>query len=305
MISTEIQKNHIHGILYIMLHAFFDVVFYANCRMASGDEVEPHLSHELSFVLSYNLKALFLCIVISFIFLRGSIKARDAKKIFTHNLSLYFIMCFFSAVGFLSFIYALKLIIFGDAMALKYLEQILWIIIGVVFLKEKITRFQLYGILLSISGICMIIYNEIQNGGDVLICCLPLFSALCWAISSSIGKRLVVNCKNMLRHMTLYYACHSLILIGFLLLLFFIQGNHFYYDSQSNAFLLQIASMFCFYKAMNLCQISLLAPFVYTKIIISSSIGLIFFNENYELINLIAYLLIILGGITIFFSIKN
>lgn len=298
------------GIIFILLHSFFDVSFYTICKILQRDNIYS-FNEELVFVLLYNFKALILVFII---FLLSNFNGYNINNTLTslslnkRQVLLYLTMSIFSSIGFLVFLYGLKSMLITNAISLKYLEQILWVIVGTFILKENLTYIQLKGILISCIGIILIIVDSLHKDQSFYTYCFPLLAALCWTISSSIGKYIVSNKLKIINHMIHYYTFHTLVLIVFTISVFTIKDVNFFelkINLGSYEFLVHILSMSCFYLAMKITNMSLLAPFVYIKLIFSFIIGILFFSETYNILNLCAYILIISGGLKILTNVNK
>ena len=151
----------------------------------------------------------------------------------------------------------------------------------------------------SFLGIFIIIISSINSNENIYIHLLPVVAAICWTISSNFGKYIVQKQTNIIIHMIRYYMFHLIVITLFVLFVYYLipidTVIRIYWKSYE--FIIHIFSMLFFYQALKITPISLLAPFVYIKLIISAIIGYIIFLDRYELLLLLAYTLILLGGI--------
>ncbi len=299
------------GVVYISLHSLLDVMFYATCKYDSEKNSISSFFDEVMFVLSYNIKALIVLILLFFIknLVKGGQNFAEIKqnKLDQVTVRTYIAMCLFSVLGFVTFLYGLKDIMMANAMSIKYIEQALWVLVGVMILKETLTRQQIAGILISISGIAFIISSKVKTNGDFLTYVLPLIAAVCWTISSNIGKYIVKDQPDILLHMIYYYFFHIvvLILLSALLICFINRPESINIKLGSYEFVFHILSMTFFYKALRISMISLLAPFIYIKLLVSALLGHFIFLDEYELLELFAYMLIVFGGIKVLHTLKK
>ncbi|BBB57712.1 membrane protein (plasmid) [Candidatus Megaera polyxenophila] len=301
----KINNNYL-GVLFILLHASLDVLFYAICKYDSKNNYSNSVMEEIIFVFAYNFKSLIILIIFFLIkyLINNNLspKERLSTKIDSANLKIYAVMSFFSVVGFIIFLYGLQDMMIANAMSIKYIEQILWVIVGVILLNERLSSKQVLGILVSISGVGIIIISHLEVIDKIITYFLPVFAAICWTISSNLGKHLIKNEKNILVHMVYYYIFHVLILC-FLFVIFILYSNinieEVHINLGSYEFLIHILSMTFFYKALKVAPISLLAPFVYVKLIVSALLGYFIFLDIYNSLELFAYILIIYGGLMV------
>ena len=305
------SKSYI-GIVFILLHSLFDISFYIICKLLQTNNVH-NFSEEVIFVLFYNFKALILLLLIFILQNFNYLNLTHPFHILTTNLNkhtsiLYLTMSIFSAAGFIIFLYGLNNMIIANAISLKYIEQMVWVLIGAFILKEKITLTQLQGILISLCGIILVIVDNIHTDKNFLAYYFPIIAASCWAISSSVGKHIVSNNLNLMNHMIYYYGFHLIALVILAILISFLENIEFSelnINMGSYEFIIHILSMSCFYMAMQKSPMSLLAPFVYIKLIFSFILGYFIFSETYNILNLFGYILIISGGLRILVSIQN
>ena len=300
-------NNSYLAVLYILLHSSLDVIFYVIYKYNFQSNHISYFLEEIIFVFIYNFKALVLLIICFYAkyLLDDSVgtEAIQSIKINKSKFGFYIAMSFFSVFGFITFLYGLKDIMIANAMSIKYVEQILWVLVGCILLKEKLNSNQISGILVSILGVVIVIVSNVKASGDIITYVLPIMAAVCWTISSNFGKYLVKDQQSILIHMLYYYIFHIIILI----LLLFILNSYFLVKIEvininlgSYEFIIHILSMTFFYKALKIAPISLLAPFIYIKLIVSALLGYFVFLDDYELLELFAYILIMLGGIKVF-----
>ena len=299
------SKTERLGIFCILMHAFLDILFFSTCKLSyETKRVSSDILGEVEFVFSYNLKS-FILILLIVIFRVCIKKASNTKKMFPHIsfkiFILYLTMSFFSVCGFVIFLYGLQSMKLANAMSLKYTEQVLWIISGVMLMKEKLSYYQWKYMAISVLGIVFIMLST-KIVSNISTYYFPIFSAVCWTISSQIGKLLVLRKTDILNHLFLYYGFHCVIITYLSLYLGIVDQNwsikHIYLSSYE--FLIQFFAMVFFYKAMQCCYISLLAPFVYIKLVIAAFIGFLLFNEQPNFIEIISYCFIIFAGIKLF-----
>lgn len=301
--KNKIDSNYF-GIIYILVHSSLDVVFFVICKQDALDNNIENFIEEIIFVLIYNFKALIVLFV--YFLVKSGVdnnfkkQAKQFIKFGKSKLYFYTIMSFFSVLGFATFLYGLNDIMLANAMSLKYIEQILWVLVGVIVLKEKLNLKQVFGILVSFLGIIIVIISNIETDNHIITYAFPVIAAICWTISSNVGKHIVQDQNNILVHMLYYYMFHVLVVLFFALSLYLLVEIEIQnINMGSYEFLVHIFSMTFFYKALKIAPISLLAPFIYIKLIVSAIIGYFVFLDHYEPILLFAYSLIMFGGIKI------
>ncbi len=295
--ALRINNNSL-GILFILLHSSLDVVFYIICKYDAQNNYNSSIIEEIIFVFAYNLKSVIMLMAFFLIqiFLAKKNLIIAVNKI---RFKIYSVMSFFSVIGFITFLYSLQDIMLANAMSIKYVEQILWVIIGTTLLGEKLNRKQAFGIFISITGVGIVIFIHLESADKTITYFLPGAAAICWTISSNIGKHLISSKIDILTHMICYYLFHVLILLCLLFLFVLFSDTKVEYlwiNLLSYEFLIHILSMIFFYKALKITPMSLLAPFIYIKLIISALLGHFVFLDTYSLLEVFAYFLIIFGG---------
>ena len=94
-------------------------------------------------------------------------------------------------------------------------------ILSLIFLKEKITIKKLIGIILSFFGVIFVLYSQLINENivfnDIFLtgCIFIILSALCWAVYSIIGKKIMKKYDSLLV-ITYIFIIGTLFFIPFL-----------------------------------------------------------------------------------------
>jgi S-adenosylmethionine uptake transporter len=88
------------------------------------------------------------------------------KYLYTTKFKLHFFRGFFSIGGSLAFMYALQHVEMVDATALGYLEQVMLVITGMIYFKEKVTKSKLFAIFASFFGALAIVYPDLIRFDD-------------------------------------------------------------------------------------------------------------------------------------------
>ena len=255
--------------IYGNLIAFISVVFFSTYSIFSKLLLE-HFSSQTLAAISQGLS------VVALLFIFGMIP--ELKKI--HHLPIKKI-AFLIIISFLSAIIAPLLFLKGleyttatNGVLLSRLQSIMIGIISAIWLKEKITRHQVIGMIVMILGIYIIANKGLSiqaqfNNGDIMI----ILAAFSWALSVSIFKKylhkispeLVVIFRNTVGALVLFFILPYI--LGF--------QHNFQSLSELNVVKLLIifsiiaimACQFLWYKSLKIISatrastISLLSPF--------------------------------------------
>jgi drug/metabolite transporter (DMT)-like permease len=176
------------------------------------------------------------------------------------------------------------------------------IILSVLFLKEKITRFILLGFFFSFLGILLISFFGTPN---ITIEITYVSGAVAVLIASLMGAVYTTAGKNFLQR----YSPLSLTIYAFLLgtlgLIPFISPSLFREVSHlSNvgwgsvlflAFFPTVLSYYFWYVALNIKKASELSLYLYAMPVISTTVSTLFFNESITFLFIIGAVFVLLG----------
>jgi drug/metabolite transporter (DMT)-like permease len=135
--------NNLYGILFILLNALALSLIYVVMKIITKD-ISSHLT-----VFLY--KAMILICILPWCFIDG-IKGIKTKRIWMHASR-----GFLSVSGSLCLFYALKHIDLVDATAIGYLEQVVLVIIGILYFKEPASKTKIVTIILSFVGAVIVV----------------------------------------------------------------------------------------------------------------------------------------------------
>lgn len=286
--TNEKSANHgkiIYGISMMLLHAFcMSVVVITSKQLTQS--LHPNQ-------VAFLYKAAILFAIIPWCFV-GGIK----KNLRTKKLGLHAARGAFSISASLCFLSALSKINALDVTALTYLEQILIMIIGVVYFKEKFTNTKLTLVLLSFIGAMFIARPSILTHGVMPSFNMDytnIFLALIfWAMNNTAIKVLgkTEHTKAQLFYMLLISSMFSLPLamqewrpletwhIKYLVILAISHLLH----------------SVAFFKALKHGEMSTVMPFDYTRLLFTGIMSYLFLNEIPNSYSIIGYCLMVLGG---------
>lgn len=163
------DHNNLLGIVYMLFHAVSIAVLYTAIKT---------LAQELSSsVIVFLYKLSILIFILPWCF-NGGLKSLKTKRILLHASR-----GFLSISGTLSLFYAIKYIELTNITAVGYLEQVVLVIVGIFYFKEKATTSKLNTIILSFIGAMIVVYPEVIHFTEVLVpglgeVRLPTFKAI-------------------------------------------------------------------------------------------------------------------------------
>lgn len=266
--------------------------------------------------------------VLPWIFYKDGIKA-----IQTPNLKLHFYRSIFSTTGSLTLMHSLNYLKLIDITVLTHLEQMLWLIIGTLFFHEKLNYYKVAAILFGFAGGFLIVRPELIHniffGNQIEI---PEFNQayifiaitiLCWSINSTLvkvlGHRKASN-KAQLFYVMLFASLFSYIvafidwnLIDYFGFIIYVPGQlHFPFCLGIETWqIIGIAASALFYlihnvaffNAMKYGEMTVIAPFVYFKLVFAGILGYIIFGEAPKMtISYIGYSFIVIAGLLLIWS---
>lgn len=305
--------NNMLGIFFILLD-----VFAISAMYASGKVLFAELSSNQVVFFSKTMVLLFLC---PWVFSEG------LKGIITPNLPLHVLRGFLSLSGSLFFMHGLKQINMISATTIGMLEQVLWVVIGVVVFHEKLTKTKVIAVLTSLVGAFLVVNPDaIQPGGldklwnaELNVGFLYIFaSVLIWACNSTVVKILGQRATNKAQsfYVTLFAALFgypaAFIVWGTMPVLGFAMPwptrvISFAETGVGYEHLTLISLMaFCYmchvmahFKALKFGEFSVVMPFVYFKAVFAGIFGYILFQETVKLGFYLGFALIVFAGVVL------
>lgn len=309
------HQSNLMGIGFMLLHAISLSVLYA---------VVKSLTHELdSNMVVFLYKFTILILALPWCLSSG------LNGLKTEKMNLHVFRAFFSTMGSLCMFYSLKYIALGDVTAVTKLEQIVLLIIGILYFKEKITKTKIGVIITSFLGAVMIIRPdlfqpnvEIQSTGFNKYYVFVFLAIVFWSINSTVIKVLGKTEKTKVQ---LFYVMLFSCIIAFPVSFMHWQAAYTIYgiDIKYPTHFIDFAKTgleyhhlkyililaVCYighvvgnFKAFKHAELSFVIPLEYTRLVFAGAFGVIFFNEIPSEYSLYGYVLIICSGLYLFFS---
>jgi drug/metabolite transporter (DMT)-like permease len=316
-ITPPIQSN-LMGIGFMLLHAVSLSILYAVAKALMKD-LDSNTTVFL-YKLTILVLALPWCLWNGF---------SDLK---TTRIKLHISRAFFSTFGSLCMFYSLKYIALGDVTAVSKLEQIVLLIVGILYFKEKVTRTKISVILLSFLGAIMIIRPdffqvgvEVKSTGFNHYYVFVFLAIFFWSVNNTVIKVLGKTEKTKVQ---LFYVMLFSTIISFpVSFMHWKVAYHFYgIDIKYPTHFIDFASIglkeehlkyilvlaLCYFghvignfKAFKHAELSFVVPIEYTRLVFAGIFGFMFFNEVPTEVALYGYLLIVVAGLYLFYSEKR
>lgn len=315
--SMEHLQKNFYGILYMLLNAVAISVLYAAVK-----ELRVDLDSNLVvFIYKFSLFVLILPWVLK----------DGLKSIKTDKLLLHCSRGFLSISGSLCLFYAIKYIELSDITAIGYIEQVLLVLVGILFFKEKSSFAKILGIFMSFLGAVVVIYPDMIQFSQMGIPYLSLagmkgepnkyyifvfLSIFFWGsncvVIKCLGKTektkaqmfyvLLVSC--ILTYPLAFFNWEDALVYGMEMRL----PTHHYSFADLGLSLhhlpyLALLSLcyfihsVAFYKSLTYSEFSTVIPFDYTRLIFTGIFGYLFYSEMPETGSYFGYLFIVVSGI--------
>lgn len=309
----EKERKNIIGILFMLLNALAISIIYA---------VSKELTKEISSSLVVFLYKFSILICILPWCFKDGISSMKTNRIWLHASR-----GFLSVSGSLSLYYAIKHIELVDITAIGYIEQVVLVIIGIIYFKEEATVAKVVGIALSFAGAILVVNPSlIEFGSDSSV---KLFSNInpyyifvfmsigFWASNCTVIKVLgktektkvqlfyVLLFSSMIAFPLAFMKWHTFANIGVVQLRY---PNEFipFADSGLKLVHIQYIAMLAvgyfvhsiaFFKALKYADLSTVIPFDYSRLVFAGILGLLLFGETPEMGSYVGYTLIVMSGI--------
>ncbi len=317
--QTHVFQSNLFGIVMMMLHAVALSILYA---LVKDLTVEIN-----SNIVVFLYKFAILIAVIPWCFKGGF------ESIKTEKLKLHMARGFVSVCGSLSMFYAIKHIALSDVTAVAYLEQIIMLLIGILYFKERATNTKIFVICISFVGAVLIIKSnmiyklfgghEVEMQMSFNTYYLFVFMAISfWALNNTVIKVLGKTEKTKVQlFYVMLFSCIIAFPIAFMEWTSFakigvVELNYPYGFIDFSTIgltykhlgIIAILALCYFlhvighFKALKHAELSVVIPFEYTRLVFAGILGYIFFGESPVLPSYIGYTLITIAGVLLFKS---
>tara|TARA_B100000989_G_scaffold249407_2_gene197008 strand:- start:3 stop:863 length:861 start_codon:yes stop_codon:yes gene_type:complete len=213
----------------------------------------------------------------------------------TNKKKVLFLRSFFGALTMILLFWSYTLIPLSQVMAISFSTPLFIFLGGIIFFKEKIDRSNILIMLCGFAFTILIIRPDISIKFGTII-------ALMAAISHAVTGLIV---KNLTKTESVF--CIMFYMVIFMSPLTFVP-SFFVWEVPSEMkvwitlFLLALVGTlgnFCWTKAISLAPTTRIMPFEFSKLIFATIIGIMFFNENLDIITIFGGLGIIICNLII------
>ncbi len=313
--SNVSSYRNTNGIVLMLINAFATSMLYSIMKYLTA----YINSHQVVFLY----KLLVLVGIIPWILYDG------IACIKTKKFKIHLLRGLVSTSGALCFMYGMSKVDIASATALNKMEPILLMIVGAFYFKEKLTQRKIFVVLLSCLGMLFVVYPIISfekgnlslpwftsksEAGFNYNYLIIIFGVFLWTINSSVVKVLGKTESN--RTQLFYVSLISVIVAGPIALckweklnsstLFMPIGLDLSFINNISSptiglllcmGMLHFIHVACNFQSLKIAEMSVVAPFDYSRLVFGGILGYCFFNNTPTLSALIGYILIIASGV--------
>lgn len=253
---------------------------------------------------------MFLCAVFGFIGMMCIIKIGNLKSDQNTSVNynfrvrdfdkLYFIRCIFSVFGLFAWISALKSMYVSDATAISYITPLVAIAFAVLLLKERLTLMIIFAMTLGMIGMFIII-NPVLSGGSGIF--MAVLSAIMWGMHDVVVKH-QTSSDHWIKQSYYTFGGIACIMLPFAVLEWKSLEIKQMFTIMTVACLF-IANKACLIKAFSKLSLVALAPISFLRLIFSSVLAYLFFQEGVALSAVVGSIFIVLATVLTMTHQKN
>lgn len=308
------SSSRIRGILYTLLHAASVPLIYA---------IIKELTHDITSSQAVFFYKFTLLIIIMPWVLKDGLPALKTKKILLHMLR-----AIISTASSICIMLSLKAVDLIDVTAMTYLENIFIVIIGILFFNEPPSWTKVIALAISFLGIIIVLYPVVITTTDTLLVkfIIPerfnryhallliaiIMQLINWIIVKIMGKtesnRQQLFYLTALSSVSAFFSAFiqwktAITIGGDISIPYGLELSSFPKLELHHLYLILGVSL-CYlahtvgiFKAFQCSDMSVIAPFDYSRLIFSGIYGYIFFKETPLYTSYIGYFFIVLAGL--------
>jgi len=258
---------------------------------------------DLDPVVFTSVRALFIGIIF---FIISSINCKFNYKKFKKVSWKYliFIGLIGGAIAFLFFFTGLKLTTGGRAAFLQKTLPIYVTILAFLFLKEKITKKQIYALIIMIIGLILLVSSEVSPSmfwsnpplGDILV----IIATILWAFENIIAKHVMKKEESnfVVTFARMFFGAMFLFAIAILwdklYLLSYLEPHQIFSIILSTILLTYYVLLW--YWSIKLINVSKASTILLLAPVVSLIIGMLAWNEPFSYLQILGSILILIGG---------
>ncbi|MDO5539371.1 MAG: DMT family transporter [Eubacteriales bacterium] len=278
------KENYLRGMLMIILSAFFFACMNV-CVRLSGD---------LPFVQKSFFRNLVAAVFAAIVILKNhtSLKVQKDCRI---PLAM---RCIFGTMGILCNFYAVDHLMVADASILNKLSPFFAILFSLLFLKEKITRFQSGCVVLAFVGCLFIVKPSFQNTA-----LMPALIGVCGGLGAGIAYTMVRYLGN---HglkgpvIVFYFSLFSCLIVLPWVIAGFVPVSVKQLCILLMAGLFAAGGQFCITAAYTYAPARKISIYDYSQILFATILGFCLFGEIPDVYSFIGYGLIVAASLLMF-----
>ncbi|MGB4192092.1 MAG: DMT family transporter [Rickettsiales bacterium] len=311
-----VQYKNVNGIVLMLINAFATSMLYVIIKYLT----QFITSSQVVFIY----KSLVLVGIVPWILYDG------IRCVKTRKFKLHLLRGVVSTLGALCFFYGMSKVDIASATALNKMEPVLLIIVSMIYFKEKLSLSKITTVALSCFGMLLVVYPAVvvtDNGFSFpwfmeesstkefnYNYLIILLGVLLWTANSSVIKILGRTESNRTQ---LFYVSVISVLVSMPAALFqwgnhSIVGMNIPWIIEMNSFanftpqiigfllclgMLHFMHVACYFQSLKIAEMSVVAPFDYSKLVFGGILGFCFFGNQPTLSAYIGYALIIMSGI--------
>lgn len=302
---TAVENQTLYGILMMLLSTFTLALNFVAVKYLT------QLGWTSSLVVCITRFLLLVAIIPWCI--TGGFKQNLATK----RLPLHMLRAFFSTAGALTLYFAFAHIALVDGATICYLEQVILVLIGIIYFGEPITKSKSLAISMAFIGAVLVLHPEWWRGHiglqyTSIYHLIALLSVLFYAANSLSVKILgkTESTKTQLFYNLLFSTFfswpfavakfdYSSIIPQFIT---WVDLTTFVFNKQVLYLLLAVTAInfvraTSFINSVKFSDLSLVMPFYYTNVVFVGFLGYYFFNETVKIGSLIGYVFIITAAV--------
>jgi S-adenosylmethionine uptake transporter len=304
-------RNNLAGISLILLDSIAIATLYALTKFVTQDIKSSYVVFLYKFFL--------LILVLPYVFHKGGL-----NNIRTPHFKVHLLRGFFSVGGSLCFMYGLQFVNLLDATVLQNVEQVVLVIVGLIFFHEKMSTTKIVCILISGIGVLIIVKPDIvyMNNFNILSSEINhgyffiLLATMFWVCNNIVIKKLGQKSTNkaQLFYLMLFSSMFAYPVAFLKWGSFELAGIGLWIPTETVSLVdigisithikLVLFMSLCYlihsvalFNAFKFGEFSVVMPFVYFKLVWAGIFGYVLFSTTPQSASWIGYVFITIAGI--------
>ena len=224
-------------------------------------------------------------------------------KIQTLNFKLHLARTSFGWIGVTILFGSSSLIPVNDAVAINFSNPVFAMILSVIILKEKYFSYRWIAMIITFVGALILIRPNFSELYIDPVALVSIFGAICLGFEA-IFIKLLTKFENDAQ-ILLINNFIGLIFSSLIVVFYWITPTFLQFLFCILVGVMMICAQFCFLKALRSNNLNFVVPFFYSTLIFVLFYDYLFFDELPDFLSLSGSMLIIIGGIYLFFKEKS